>query len=323
MMETDFLLQGLERMRANAFDFDVNKISEVDLDRWQTLFSMTYEDAENSIKAYRADIDRQRFSDERWFELRTSKEAHGFDREACEYALFCRSRVMNGGTPTTSPYSPPNNTLRGMILGGLLSTPGDVRDIAGFTPKLIKAESEDSSASFCYVTVGQERRIRQGLSDRGITGFESCFISINIAAKDHSALPKLGVDDTTMPQHRLNNITDLAQRYPVLYFFYGTLAQPEIPKRVLESEHEPDLSSLQPAHVLDGKITDLGQYRALVNGTSDSRVNGHAFMIQSENQERALRLYETKMYEVVRCDIWLSGRSMPVKGLTFRLAARR
>ncbi|CAD0086763.1 unnamed protein product [Aureobasidium vineae] len=324
-METDFLLQELERMGANAADFEDDEISEVDINRWRTLFSTTYEDAENSIKAYRADIDRQRFSGELWLELRASKEAQGFDREACEYALFCRSKVMNADTPTTSPrsaHSLANDTLSGLILGGPLSTPEDARDIAGFTPTVAKAESEDSSASFCYVTAEEEQRIRKGLGDRGVS-FEPWFITINVAAKHHSALPKLGVDDTTMPQHRLNNITDLTQQYPILYFFYGTLAQPEVLKRVLESEHEPNPSSLQPAHVLGGKITNLGQYRALVNSSSDSRVSGHAFMVQSENQERALRLHETKLYEVVRCDIWLSGRSVPVKGLTFRLAASR
>ncbi|KAI4726453.1 hypothetical protein E4T49_05808 [Aureobasidium sp. EXF-10728] len=308
-METDSLLQELERLGANAIDYEDDEISEVDINRWRTLFSMSYKDAENSIKAYRADIDRKRFSDELWHELRASKEAQGFDREAC--------------IPTSSQYSASNNTLRGLILGGPLSTPENVRDIAGFTPKLVRAESEDSETSFCYVTLKQERRIRQGLSDRGIVGFEPCFITINIAAKDPSALPELGVDDITMPQHRLDNIGDVSQEYPVLYFFYGTLAQPEVLKRVLEFEHEPDPSSLQPAHVLEAKITNLGQYRALVNSSSDSRVDGHAFMVQSEDKERALRLYETNMYEVVRCDIWLSGTSMPVKGLTFRLSASR
>ncbi|KAG9951885.1 hypothetical protein KCU85_g2463, partial [Aureobasidium melanogenum] len=320
----DFLMEELERMGANAVDNFEDEPSEVDIKRWQALFSMTREDAEHSIKTYRADIDRQRFSDELWLELKTSKEAQGFDRESCEYALFCRSKVNSAGAPTTNSTHPSssNNVLRGLIFGGPLSTPEDIRDVAGFaaTPTVVKAESEDNSTSFCYVTAEEEHRIRQGLKDCGIS-FEPCFVSINIATKDLSALPKLGVDDTTMPQHRLNDITDLQHGCPVLYFFYGTLAQPEILKRVLELEDDPG-PALEPAHVLGGKITALGQYRALVN-SSNSRVNGHAFMVQSEDQERALRLYETNMYEVVRCDIILHGESVPVKGLTFRLAASR
>ncbi|KAH0362538.1 hypothetical protein KCU65_g8012, partial [Aureobasidium melanogenum] len=319
----DFLMEELERMGANAIDSFEDEISEVDIQRWQALFSMIRQDAEHSIKTYRTDIDRQRFSDELWLELKTSKEAQGFDRESCEYALFCRSKVNSASAPTTSAYPPsPNNVLRGLILEGPLSTPEDIRDVAGFAavPTVVKAESEDNSTSFCYVTAAEEFRIKQGLKKRGIS-FEPCFITINIAAKDLSTLPTLGVDDTTMPHRRLNHIEDLVdqQQFPVLYFFYGTLAQPEILKRVLELEDELDSLSLQPAYVLGGKITTLGQYRALVNSDDpSSRVDGHAFMVQSEDQERALRLYEKNMYQVVRCDIWLFGKRMP--GLTFRLA---
>lgn len=319
----DFLMEELERMGANAIDGFEDEPSEADIKRWQALFSMTHEDAEHSIKTYRADIHRQRFLDELWLELKASKEAQGFDRESCEYALFCRSKVNSAGAPTTASTHPSssNNVLRGLILGGPLNTPEDVQNIAGFTPTVVTAESEESERSFCYVTTDQEHRIRQGLNDRGIS-FKPCFITINIAAKDFSTLPTLGVDDTTMPQNRLNSIEDLLeqQRFPVLYFFYGTLAQPKVLKRVLELQDELNSSSLKPAYILGGKITSLGQYRALVN-SSNSRVDGHAFMVQSEDQERALRLYETNMYEVVRCDIILRGESVPVKGLTFRLAA--
>ncbi|CAD0099547.1 unnamed protein product [Aureobasidium mustum] len=316
----DYLMEELERMGANAIDSFEDKISEVDIKRWQNLFSMTHEDAKHCIKTYRADIDRQRFSAELWLELKTPKKAQGFDRESYEYAMFCRSKV-NSSAPTTSSVhtsSHPNNVLRGLILGGPLGTPEDVQNIAGFTPTVVKAESEESETSFCYVTADQERRIRQGLKDRGIS-FEPGFITINIAAKDLSALPKLGVNDPTLPQHRLNSVAELQHDYPVLYFFYGTLAQPEILKRVLELEDDSG-PALKPAHVLDGKITTLGRYRALVN-SGNSRVDGHAFMVQSEDQERFLRLYETNMYEVVRCDIMLVGEHVPVKGLTFRLAA--
>ncbi|KAH0354407.1 hypothetical protein KCU81_g1234, partial [Aureobasidium melanogenum] len=320
----DFLMEELERMEANAIDSFEEEISDIDIKRWQALFSMTYDDAHHNLKTYRANIERQRFSEELWLELKASKEAQGFDRESCEYALFCRSKVYSAGAPITNSAHPPspNSVLRGLILGGPLSTPEDVQDIAGFTPTVVTAESEESERSFCYVTASQEHRIRQGLSDRG-TSFEPCFVSINIAAKDLSTLPTLGVDDTTMPQHRLNHAGDLVkqQQFPVLYFFYGTLAQPEILKRVLELENDPG-PALERAHVLGGKITALGQYRALVN-SSNSRVNGHAFMVQSEDQELALRLYETNIYEVVRCDIILHGEGVPVKGLTFRLAASR
>lgn len=223
-------MEALERMGANAINSFEDEPSEVDIKRWQTLFSVTHVDAQHNPKVYREDLDRCRIADELWFDMKASKEAQGFDREAYEYELFCRQKVNStAGAPITSSVlsSPQNNVLRGLLLGGPLNTPENVRDIAGFTPTFVTAESEETTTSFCYVTGDQERRIRQGLKDRGIS-FEPCFITINIAAKDLSALPKLGVNDPTLPQHRLNSLTDLPYGYPVLYFFYGTLAQPEI-----------------------------------------------------------------------------------------------
>ncbi|KAG9739334.1 hypothetical protein KCU73_g9505, partial [Aureobasidium melanogenum] len=318
----DFLMEELEKMGANAIESFEDELSEADIKRWQALFSMTHEDAQHSLKTYRENLDRRRISGELWLDIKASKEAQGFDREAYEYELFCRSKVdPTAPSSDSARSSPPSNSLRGLLLDGPLSIPEDIRDIAGFTPTVVKAESEDKSTSFCYVTAEEEHRIKQGLKDRGIS-FEPCFITISIAAKDLSALPKLGVNDPTLPQHRLNSAADLQHGYPVLYFFYGTLAQPEILKRVLELQDELDPSSLQPAHALGGNITTLGQYRALVNSNDPtSRVEGHAFMVQSEDQERSLRLYETNMYEVVRCDIMLVGQNVPVKGLTFRLGA--
>lgn len=320
----DFLMEELERMGANAIDNFEDEPSEIDIKRWQTLFFMTHETAQHNLKAYREDLDRCRISNELWLDMKASKEAQGFDREAYEYELFCRPKVNStASAPITSSAlsSPQNNVLRGLLLGGPLNTPENVRDIAGFTPPVVTAESEESTTSFCYVTGDQEHCIRQGLKDRGIS-FEPCFITINIAAKDLSALPRLGVNDPTLPQHRPNSLTDLPYGCPVLCFFYGTLAQSEILKRVLELEDELDPSVLQPAYVLGGNITTLGRYRALVNSNDpNSRVDGHAFMVQSEGQERSLRLYETNLYEVVRCDIKLVGESVPVQGLTFRLAA--
>ncbi|KAG9597736.1 hypothetical protein KCU77_g5472, partial [Aureobasidium melanogenum] len=207
----DLLMGELERMGANAIDSFEDDPSEIDIKRWQALFSMTHEDAQHNLKTYRENLDRRRISAELWYGVETSKEAQGFDREAYEYDLFCRSKVNStGGAPTTTSACswPPTNVLRGLLLGGPLSTPEEVRDTAGFTPTVVTAKSEKSETSFCYVTADQERRIRQGLSDRGIIGFEPCFITVNIAAKDLSALPKLGVNDPTLPQHRLN-ITDL------------------------------------------------------------------------------------------------------------------
>lgn len=312
----DFVFE-LEQMAKNAINMD-ETASEADIERWQKLFGLSVEDAEKRIQNYRSDYERQTISDELWWDVQESKVAQGYDREAYEYDLFCRPKKVDKNKSTTAD----DQSLRGMILDGPLDTPERVKAIARLakTPKVTTAESEHGSKSFCYITAQEEDRIKKALVNRGIA-FKPFFITINIAAKDlcaWSATPTLGLRDATLPQHRASDTTDLVQQnqYPVLYFFYGTLAVPEVLQRVLSIDGG---IHLLPAKVFGGKITDWGgKYRALVDSYDDTCVDGYAFMVETEDQERELRLYETKMYEVVRCDIWVDGK--PRKGLTFRFA---
>ncbi|OTA94659.1 hypothetical protein M434DRAFT_394460 [Hypoxylon sp. CO27-5] len=122
-----------------------------------------------------------------------------------------------------------------------------------------------------------------------------------------------------MPQHRPNSMDDpklapAQNEYPVWYFFYGTLADPMVLKRLLG--HQP---SYQPATVTGGVLkTWGGKYKALVDAIDQkAEVQGHAFLVQDQEQEHSLQLYETDKYEVVRCEIQIDGKEK-VKGLTFR-----
>lgn len=47
-------------------------------------------------------------------------------------------------------------------------------------------------------------------------------------------------------------------------------------------------------------------------------VDGWAYLVETEEHEEALRLYETENYEIVRCTISMEDRSDVVKGLTFK-----
>jgi len=320
----DSLLEELERMSVNAIDSFLDDVSEDDIKRWQTLFTMGHEEARDKIQRYREDIDRQRFSDELWHDIQASKEAHGHDRESCEYDLFRRSRVKS--TPAPSPISHSNNILRGLILGGPLATPEHIQSIAGLTkpPTTTTAESSDptTSSKFCYITATEEHLILQGLLNLNIS-YEPHFITINMASKDlqpTSAFPTLGIKEPTLPQHRPDKSTDLVlqHQYPVYYFFYGTLAEPEILQQVLELGEQVPV--LQKAYVKGAEVKMMGRYKALVDSEVEARVDGWAFLVESEEQELKLRVYETRVYEVVRCDVWLVGEGGVVKGLTFRAA---
>ncbi|THX80911.1 hypothetical protein D6D05_04352 [Aureobasidium pullulans] len=259
------LLEELERMSVNAIDSFLDDVSEDDIKRWQTLFTMGHEETKDKIQRYREDIDRQRFSDELWHDIQASKEAQGHDPES----------------------SDPN-----------------------------------TSSTFCYITATEEHLILQGLLNLNIS-YEPHFITINMAPKDlqpSSASPTLGIKEPTLPQHRPDKSTDLIlqHQYPVYYFFYGTLAEPEILQRVLELGEQVPV--LQKAYVKGAEIKMVGRYKALVDSEVEARVDGWAFLVESEEQELKLRVYETRMYEVIRCDIWLVGGGGVVKGLTFRAA---
>ena len=319
----DFLLEELERMSVNAIDSFLDDVSEDDIKRWQTLFTMGHEEARDKIQRYREDIDRQRFSDELWHDIQASKEVQGHDRESREYDLFCRSRVKSAISP--APASHPN-ILPGLILNGPLDTPEHIQSIAGLAnpPTTTTAESSDpnTSSTFCYITATEEHLILQGLLNLNIS-YEPHFITINMASKDlqtTSASPTLGIKEPTLPQHRPCKSTDLIQQdeYPIFYFFYGTLAEPEILARVLELGEQVPV--LQKAYVKGAEIKMVGRYKALVDSEVEARVDGWAFLVESEEQELKLRVYETRVYEVVRCDVWLAGEGGVVRGLTFRAA---
>jgi hypothetical protein len=66
-----------------------------------------------------------------------------------------------------------------------------------------------------------------------------------------------------------------------------------------------------------------GKYRALVNGPAAARIDGWAFHVISREYEDVLRLYETEVFEVVRCSITMKDKpDIVVKGLVFRFAGQ-
>lgn len=80
------------------------------------------------------------------------------------------------------------------------------------------------------------------------------------------------------------------------------------------------------ARIYGGQLkTWYGKYKALVDCDVGDFVDGAAFLVESKEEEDALRYYETKNYEVVRCvTVWLEGDYVGQRayGLTFRFAGR-
>lgn len=187
------------------------------------------------------------------------------------------------------------------------------------TPILETGVGELGEARFYQTDAYSKARLTDWLS-RHYSGFKPTIVRFAKAKKQlcsHTMAPALGVD-YTLPQNRpdcASLVPHLTQdQYPVWYFFYGTLDDPDVLKHQLSLTTGP---SFLPATVYGGQVrTWAGKYNALVDASPCSRVLGSAFLVESRQQEDALRFYQTDKYEVVRCRLHTPKGILD--GLTFR-----
>lgn len=94
---------------------------------------------------------------------------------------------------------------------------------------------------------------------------------------------------------------------PRTFFFYGSLMDPLRFQEVLQL---PAPLVLQPARVKCYKIMLWGQYPALVAGPYDSYVDGMAYVVETQKQQKMLEHYETDVYSVEGIRIMIDGRAV-------------
>ncbi|KAK3051655.1 hypothetical protein LTR09_007310 [Extremus antarcticus] len=213
-------------------------------------------------------------------------------------------------------------------LEGPISSSHRISEILGTSKPLPTSDGESNEdghvAKFCKLTPPARQTLLSWARDNN---FRPLIISQSRAPKDFwtRSIPlKIGMD-TALPQHRLTNLTTPPRpahdEYPVWYFFYGTLADAAILRRLFsELDDETTTYELYPAAIRGGtlKTASGGRYKALLNGADQDAVDGHAFLVRSKEHEDALCVYETRAYEVVRCDISIAGQEDMVPGCTFR-----
>lgn len=102
---------------------------------------------------------------------------------------------------------------------------------------------------------------------------------------------------------------------PKPFFFYGSLMDPLRLQEVLQLPEPP---ALKPARVKSYKIMLWGQYPALVDGPSNSYVDGMAYVVEIEKQQKMLEHYETDVYSIEGIRIMIEGKE--VSGRTFMWA---
>jgi hypothetical protein len=206
-------------------------------------------------------------------------------------------------------------------LGGPFSTPRDIANALSLSrvPQLESGEAEDGEASFCRLSESSINALDVWVKKHN-PNHNMTKVRISLAHKDFGDLPILGCDPT-LPHHRpqtaVGTIKQRVLEYPVHYFFYGTLADPERLERLLGIPAS-DLPPLQPAIVLNGRVEIwAGKYRALVDSPG-AKADGFAYAVTSSDQEEALRVYEGDHYEVVAARIVVGGQQ--IVGRTFRFA---
>ncbi|KAK4695185.1 hypothetical protein P7C71_g2524, partial [Lecanoromycetidae sp. Uapishka_2] len=88
--------------------------------------------------------------------------------------------------------------------------------------------------------------------------------------------------------------------YPVPYFFYGTLADPEFLRDKLGIDEVPELKK---GLIKGWRVQMAGKFKALVKACGEEVVEGSVYMVRSEEEVGKLAAWEGSNYRVERCEI--------------------
>lgn len=203
-----------------------------------------------------------------------------------------------------------------------LSSTQDGADILGlsYVPRLNSGTREDGEVHFCCLSQFDIDVLDFWLGEHYPTrNFTK--VRLNIAHKDLLNLPNLG-RDSTLPHHLPSKPaspnkqdTNREDVYPMIYFFYRSLASPSRLSRLsnIPSFQHP---RLERATLLNGDmLTWAGKYRALVD-CPGKKVDGYIYPVISTDHEVALRVYAGDSYQIVCASVMLEGKETEVR--TFR-----
>lgn len=316
-------ISTLEDMVVNVSN-EVVEIAPETINRWQKLFGFSAAEAEERIEGFRADVYRTPVCDDLWDMVKAEKP--GYDKEAYEFEIsYLRGRQSIGArTAAVAVLRPAPVPATYLVkLAGPLDSAIKVQEAAGLgtVPEVRGAETESGEdANVCIINATSKVRIQEWLLAHDHIYFKPTFIRVSQAPKhllNFSLAPTIGID-ATLPQHRpdTDDIGVLQDQYPVWCFCYGNLAKEEILVKLLSLTSPPEYHNAQ---ITGGVIKRwAGKYNALVDGPISSLVHGCAYKVMSKEHEDLFRFHETEVYEVVRCNILISGKL--VAGLTFRYA---
>lgn len=233
---------------------------------------------------------------------------------------------LRGFIPKKKPGPKPPRAAAYLVkLQGTLSDAEMIKSIAGLVevPEVVFGTDDSGhEAVFCRVDPGTRAKIATYFAANNL-GPVPTFLQLTLAGKalsHDSPAPTLGLD-ATLPQNRPSSIgaafRPSQDEYPVWYFFYGPLADPDELSVILRLSSEPEYS---PASIAGGRLL---AWNAIVDAESDetpAEIEGKAFLVRTQKEEESLRFSVTDKFEVVRCRIRFTDSGNVVDGLTLRYA---
>ncbi|EXJ93720.1 hypothetical protein A1O1_02113 [Capronia coronata CBS 617.96] len=301
-------------------------VSDVDAERWQRLFGYTHSEAVGHIEEHRNNYPRGRIQDDVWMTVRSRKEAEGYDREAYEYSLTDIAQLQHQHCVQcdTTEQNQPGTEDSIIQLEDPLDTPEKIQWVAGLTETptvLIGSGTAGETRRFCRISPSVKARVLAWLAQYH-PGFRPTVARLynmarhNISSSTMAPMtpPINGGRYTLFPP---STLPDPVEQYPIWYFFYGRQTHPKLLLRQLGVNLEPTpvRARLEGARL---RTLGAGKYEALVDGGAGSAILGWACRIDTNEQEDALRFYETEKHELVRCHIVTEYGTVP--GRTFRFA---
>lgn len=141
--------------------------------RWQTLFSLSADQAIDRIQAHRNNLIRTRITDDHWQTIRAEQEDAGYDCEAYEYALETQKR--RAALPDAVPAATGSGVRYLVELEGVLDEVEKVQRAAGMAelPEVVSGTSveEGRGVRLCCLDEAGKVALRRFAAEVG-GGFE-------------------------------------------------------------------------------------------------------------------------------------------------------
>ncbi|KAF1950255.1 hypothetical protein CC80DRAFT_482983 [Byssothecium circinans] len=163
----------VERMAQAVYAGDAQLAGEYPstetIERWKKLFGYTHGEAVRLITQQRADVTRERISDEHWDEVSLAKQELGYDREAYEHSLQLPNVFKENNAPIPMISASGEATVL-VRMAGLLDSAEKIKEIGKLDemPEVIEAWIGLGTEKFCVVKQQAYKKIGEWLVQRSV-----------------------------------------------------------------------------------------------------------------------------------------------------------